>query len=146
VLRGWCGKGEEGDVVNRTRILVVDDEPDVREMLSLALSQAGYEVDDASDGFTALAKVSRYRPDVVVTDLRMPGMTGVDLVQRMRRIHEDIPVILATGLETWDLCTAAEAYGAVTCLVKPIDVEDLVWNIEMALACRRKLATGTAGI
>jgi DNA-binding NtrC family response regulator len=64
----------------------------------------------------------------------------------MRRIHEDIPVILATGLETWDLCTAAEAYGAVTCLVKPIDVEDLVWNIEMALACRRKLATGTAGI
>jgi len=135
----WCGKSEEGGVVNRTRILVVDDEPDVREMLSLALAQAGYEVDEAADGFAALAKVSRYRPDVVVTDLRMPGMTGVDLLQRLRRIHGDVPVILQTGLETWDLCTAAEAYGAVTCLVKPIDVEDLVWNIEMALATRQNL-------
>ena len=82
----------------------------------LVLTQAGYDVDDAADGFAALAKVSHYRPDVVVTDLRMPGMTGVDLLQRIRRIHGDVPVILATGLETWDLCTAAEAYGAVTCL------------------------------
>jgi DNA-binding response OmpR family regulator len=142
----WCGESEEGGVVNRTRILVVDDEPDVREMLTLALSQAGYEVDDAADGFAALAKVSRYRPDLVLTDLRMPGMTGVDLLQRMRRIHGDVPVILATGLETWDLCTAAEAYGAVTCLIKPIDVEDLVWNIEMALACQRSSETGAAAI
>jgi DNA-binding NtrC family response regulator len=133
-------------VVKRTRILVVDDEPDVREMLSVALSQAGYEVDDAADGFAALAKVSRYRPDLVLTDLRMPGMTGVDLLERMRRIHGDVPVILATGLETWDLCTAAEAYGAVTCLVKPIDVEDLVWNIEMALACLQNAETGAAAI
>ena len=98
-------------MTTKTRVLVVDDEADAREMLSAILSQAGFEVDDAADGFAALAKVSRYRPDVIVTDLRMPGMTGVDLLQRIRRIHGDVPVILATGLETWDLCTAAEAYG-----------------------------------
>ena len=73
-------------MTTKTRVLVVDDEEDAREMLSLILSQAGFDVDDAADGFAALAKMSRYRPDVVVTDLRMPGMTGVDLLQRIRRI------------------------------------------------------------
>lgn len=133
-------------MTTKTRVLVVDDEADAREMLSAILSQAGFDVDDAADGFSALAKVSRYRPDIVVTDLRMPGMTGVDLLQRIRRIHGDVPVILATGLETWDLCTAAEAYGAVTCLVKPVEFDELIWTIEMALAVRQNTATGRAAI
>jgi DNA-binding response OmpR family regulator len=136
-----------GDALTRTRVLVVDDDADTRELIALVLSQAGYDVDDAADGFAALAKVSRYRPDLVLTDLRMPGMHGVDLLQRIRRIHGDVPVIIATGLETWDLCTAAESYGAVSCLIKPIDLEDLVWNIEMALACRQDAArAGNAAI
>jgi DNA-binding NtrC family response regulator len=133
-------------MTTRTRVLVVDDDADAREMLSAVLTQAGYDVDAAEDGFAALAHVSRYRPDLVLTDLRMPGMTGVDLLQRIRRVHGDVPVIIATGLETWDLCTAAEAYGAVTCLIKPIDVEDLVWNIEMALAVRQNVTRGSAAI
>jgi two-component system response regulator (stage 0 sporulation protein F) len=134
--------------MTRTRVLVVDDEADARELMKSLLSLAGYEVDDAADGFSALAKVSRYRPDIVLTDLRMPGMHGVDLLQRIRRIHGDVPVIIATGLETLDLCTAAEAYGAVTCLVKPLDADDLVWNIEMALACtlREPIGRGSAAI
>src|SRR3954467_228686 len=132
--------------MTKTRVLVVDDDADVRELISLVLSQAGYEVDEAADGFAALTKLSRYRPDVVVTDLRMPGMTGVDLLQRIRRIHGDVPVILATGLETWDLCTAAEAYGAVTCLIKPIELDELVWHIEMALAIRQNAGRGSAAI
>src|SRR5262245_17108083 len=114
----------------RTRVLVVEDDADTRELISLALSQAGFEVEEAEDGFAALAKVSHYRPDAVLTDLRMPGMHGIDLLQRIRRIHEDLPVILATGLETWDLCTAAESYGAVTCLVKPLNFDELIWTIE----------------
>jgi len=133
-------------MTTKTRVLVVDDEEDAREMLAAILSQAGFDVDDAADGFAALTKVSRYRPDVVVTDLRMPGMTGVDLLQRIRRIHGDVPVILATGLETWDLCTAAEAYGAVTCLIKPIELDELIWNIEMALAVRQNAGRGSAAI
>ena len=130
--------------MTRTRVLVVDDEADARELITQVLSQAGYEVDDAADGFAALAKVSRYRPDVVLTDLRMPGMHGVDLCERIRRVHGDVPVIIATGLETWDLCTSAEAYGAVTCLIKPLDIDELVWTIEMALACREGVARGEA--
>ena len=133
-------------MTTKTRVLVVDDEEDAREMLAAILAQAGFDVDDAADGFAALTKVSRYRPDVVVTDLRMPGMTGVDLLQRIRRIHGDLPVILATGLETWDLCTAAEAYGAVTCLIKPVELDELIWNIEMALAVRQNAGRGSAAI
>lgn len=131
-------------MTTKTRVLVVDDEEDAREMLAAILTQAGFDVDDAADGFAALSKVSHYRPDVVVTDLRMPGMTGVDLLQRIRRIHGDVPVILATGLETWDLCTAAEAYGAVTCLIKPVELDELVWHIEMALAVRQNAEQGAA--
>ena len=132
--------------MNRTRVLVVDDDADTRELITLVLSQAGYDVDEAEDGFAALTKVSHVRPDAVVTDLRMPGMSGVDLLQRIRRIHGDVPVIIATGLETWDLCTAAESYGAVSCMIKPLDLDELVWTIEMALACRQSAAqvTGAA--
>ena len=133
-------------MTTKTRVLVVDDEEDAREMLAAILSQAGFDVDDAADGFAALTKVSRCRPDVVVTDVRMPGMTGVDLLQRIRRIHGDVPVILATGLETGDLCTAAEAYGAVTCLVKPIEMDELVWHIEKALAIRQTAGRDSVAI
>jgi DNA-binding NtrC family response regulator len=126
--------------MTKTRVLVVDDDADARELIAQVLAQAGYDVDDAADGFGALAKVSHYRPDLVLTDLRMPGMTGVDLAQRIHRIHGDVPVIIATGQETLDLCTAAEAYGAVTCLIKPINLEELVWTIEMALARRQSAA------
>ena len=131
--------------MTKTRVLVVDDEADARELITQVLSQAGYEVDEAADGFAALAKVSGYRPDIVLTDLRMPGMHGVDLCERIRRVHGDVPVIIATGLETWDLCTSAEAYGAVTCLIKPLDIDELVWTIEMALACRPVAQMGRAG-
>ena len=108
------------------------------------LTQAGYEVEEAADGFAALAKVSQFRPDVVLTDLRMPGMHGVELIRSgYGALHGDVPVIIATGLETLDLCTAAEAYGAVTCLIKPINLEELVWTIEMALA--RPVRAGRTG-
>ena len=134
--------------MKKTRVLVVDDDADARELIGMVLVQAGFDVQDAEDGFSALAKVSKYQPDLVLTDLRMPGMHGIDLLQRIRRIHGDVPVIIATGQETWDLCTAAEAYGAVTCMVKPINLDELVWTIEMTLACREggARARGSAAI
>jgi DNA-binding NtrC family response regulator len=134
--------------MKKTRVLVVDDDADARELIAMVLVQAGFDVQDAEDGFSALAKVSQYRPDLVLTDLRMPGMHGIDLLQRIRRAHGDVPVIIATGQETWDLCTAAEAYGAVTCMVKPINLDELVWTIEMTLACREggARASGSAAV
>lgn len=121
----WAGKP-------RDRILIVDDEQDARELIASVLAEAGYQVEQAKDGLEAINKLSAVRPDLVLTDLRMPGLTGVDLAQRIR----GLPVILMTGTETHDLCTGAEAYGAVACLTKPINLDELLWTIDTALACR----------
>jgi CheY-like chemotaxis protein len=120
----------------RERILIVDDDRDARELIGQLLAEAGYLVEVAADGFEAMAKLPRALPDLVLTDLRMPGMHGVDLAQRIRQ-ESDVPVVLTTGNETFDLCTSSEAYGAVACLMKPINLDELLWTIDCALACRR---------
>jgi DNA-binding NtrC family response regulator len=91
-----------------------------------------------------MAKFPRALPDLVLTDLRMPGMHGVDLAQRIRQ-ESDVPVVLTTGNETFDLCTSSEAYGAVACLMKPINLDELLWTIDCALACRR-VGAGTRSL
>jgi CheY-like chemotaxis protein len=121
----------------RDRILVVDDDQDARELIAAVLVQAGYATDLASDGFEALSKLEQLRPDLVLSDVQMPGMAGPDLIQHVRRLRGEIPVILFTGTETRDLCTAAEGYGAVACLEKPVNLDELIWTIESTLACRR---------
>jgi DNA-binding response OmpR family regulator len=132
----WAGKP-------RDRILIVDDDGDARELIASVLAEAGYQVDMAGDGFEAINKLSAVRPDLVLTDLRMPGLTGVDLAQRIRAVG-DLPVILTTGAETHDLITGSEAYGAVACLTKPINLDELLWTIETALACRPQAAAAVA--
>ena len=142
VMKIEVGSGEVGK--RRERILIVDDDRDARELIGQVLAEAGYLVEVAADGFEAMAKLPRALPDLVLTDLRMPGMHGVDLAQRIRR-ESDVPVVLTTGNETFDLCTDSEAYGAVACLMKPIDLEELLWTIDCALACRR-VANGTRSL
>jgi two-component system sensor histidine kinase/response regulator len=119
----------------RDCILIVDDDRDARELIASVLAEAGYMVEVAEDGYVAINKLAAARPDLVLTDLRMPGLNGVDLAQRIREMT-DVPVILSTGAETHDLCTGAEAYGAVACLKKPINLDELLWTIDTALACR----------
>ena len=120
----------------RDRILVVEDDADARELMEAVLTQAGYSVDVAEDGFVALDKMARLVPDLMLTDMRMPGMHGVDLIQRAKQIRDDVPAVLTTGVDHLNLQTAAEGYGAVACLIKPINLEDLLWTIECALACK----------
>lgn len=120
----------------RDRILVVEDEADARELMEAVLTQAGYSVDVAEDGFVALDKIARLLPDLMLTDMRMPGMHGVELIHRVKQLRDDVPAVLTTGVDNLDLETAAEGYGAVACLIKPINLEDLLWTIECALACK----------
>jgi len=117
----------------RYRILVVDDDADAREIVSAALIDTGYAVDVASDGFEAVNKLQAVLPDLVLTDLMMPGMHGVDLAQWIRTYKTGLPVIVLTGRETYGLRTDAEAYGALACLVKPVNLEELLWTIDRAL-------------
>ncbi len=117
----------------RYRILVVDDDLDTRELVAAALIETGYAAEVAQDGFDAVAKLQALTPDLVLTDLMMPGMHGVDLAQWIRTYKPGLPVIVITGRETFGLRTDAEAYGALACLVKPVNLEELLWTIDRAL-------------
>lgn len=129
-----------GKTGKKDRILVVDDDGDACELIAMVLGQAGYAVAKAVDGFEALAITTAHHPDLILTDLQMPGMNGLELIHRVRAVNAGVPVVLTTGAETKDLCTAAEAYGAVACLEKPINLDQLLWTIDAALACRPSTA------
>jgi CheY-like chemotaxis protein len=79
------------------RVLVIDDEPLVRSHLRRLLTQHGFTVEDAADGVSGLEAIYRTRPDVVLLDMMMPGLDGVDVVQRLRETAVDVPVVLCSG-------------------------------------------------
>jgi CheY-like chemotaxis protein len=123
-------------VKKRARILVVEDDEPSRQVMADALADAGYAVEEAVDGYDALAIAARRSPDLVVSDLAMPGIDGLELTRRLHVFARAVPVVLTTGLEdTRDLVTTAPDYGAVACLKKPMSLDDLLWTIDRALAC-----------
>ncbi|HET9281395.1 MAG TPA: response regulator [Candidatus Angelobacter sp.] len=83
--------------MNQKRILLVDDEPGIRFVLSAVLEQSGYVVDQAEDGFAALRKIQQKKPDLVITDLRMPNMNGFELLFVIRTRFPEVPTIAISG-------------------------------------------------
>jgi CheY-like chemotaxis protein len=123
----------------RETILVVDDDLDSRLAIAEVLQVAGHVVEIAANGFEALEMAGRRWPDLVVTDLQMPGLNGIEFIRRLHLFAPTVPVVLATGIQdTKNLLTAAAAYGAVACLRKPMNVDDLLWTIDGALAVARQ--------
>lgn len=112
------------------RILLVDDHPEVRLSISEFLGQIGHETEHAGSGTEAIRLVRERRPDLVITDLRMPGMSGLELLTALREGPRAPPVALMTAFG--DSATAVEALrqGAVDYLRKPIDVRELHRLIE----------------
>ena len=115
------------------RILIADDEDASRKGLKALLSKAGYEVQEAADGQEALEKAAAFRPTVVVTDLVMPRLDGLEL---LTALHKELPfatVILLTGHGTVETAVAAMKQGAYDYLTKPVDIPRLKILIEKAL-------------
>src|SRR5690606_35056229 len=81
----------------RARVLVVDDEVSIRDLLSRTLALADYEVDSAPDGATAVDRLRVLDYDLLITDLRMPGVDGLAVIREARRLKADIPIIIVTG-------------------------------------------------
>ncbi len=113
------------------RILVVDDEENIRELYRDELTEEGYEVALAADGRSALEKVESFRPDLVTLDVMMPGMDGIEVLRRIREKHKSIPVLLLTAFgefkqdfNTW----ASDAY-----IVKSADVTELKETVRQLL-------------
>ncbi len=127
----------------RDQVLVVEDDIESCELLETVLHEAGYSIDVAHNGPEALAVAARRRPDVVLSDLQMPGFDGLELTRRMHVTDPELPVVLTTGLrDTKDIVTAAEGYGVVTCLKKPMNLDELLWTLEEALAISRQRGRG----
>jgi CheY-like chemotaxis protein len=122
----------------REQILVVEDDPESCEVMGEVLREAGYSIDLAHDAYEALELAARRRPDVVVTDVQMPNIDGLELTRRLHSFDPELAVVFTTGGPTKDLLTAAESYGGSTCLQKPMKPDDLLWAIESALALSRQ--------
>ena len=106
-------------------ILVVDDEPAQRTVLSGFLRKRGFEVRQASSVSEALSEVSARTIDLVLTDLRMPGATGMDLLAGVRQVNPEIPVVVMTAFGTVASAVDAMKRGAADYLTKPIDLDEL---------------------
>jgi two-component system nitrogen regulation response regulator GlnG len=119
------------------KILVVDDEAEIRSLLGTVLQAKGYEIATAEDGAAAVAAVPRERPAVILLDLSMPRMNGMDALPEIKRLDPEVPVVICTAHA--DLATAVRAMklGAYDYLTKPFDVELLVLTVERAAERRR---------
>jgi DNA-binding NtrC family response regulator len=122
---------------DRGRILVVDDEANARTALAELLRDEGYQVETAADGFKALPKLEEFAPVAVLTDLRMPGMDGLELMKRARQLDPDLVVVLMTAHGAIDSAVQSMREGAADYLTKPINFEEMVLVLERELERRR---------
>ena len=117
----------------RARVLVVDDEASIRDLLSKTLGLAEYEVDTAADASTALGRVRSAEYDLLITDLKMPGMDGVTLIRQVKRIRAELPVIIITGFSTESSAIEAVNLGVAGYLRKPFRVPEVLAAAAKAL-------------
>ena len=115
-----------------SRLLVVDDEANARLALADLLRDEGYKVEIAADGFKALGKLEAFAPNIVLTDLKMPGMDGIELMRKIQS-HAPIPVVVMTAFGAVETAVAAMQEGAIGYLVKPIYFDELLIVIGRAL-------------
>ena len=126
------------------RILIVDDEPRFTEVYSMLLSDLGAEIATAGGGEEALAKARAERPDLVITDLSMPGMDGLQLLKAVREEMHDVPVVVATAHGSIESAVSAMRAGAFDYVTKPVEEETLVLTVKKALAFAGVLAENRA--
>jgi DNA-binding NtrC family response regulator len=118
----------------KAKILILDDEPDMVENLRSIIEGAGYETIVETEGLKAIDLVKLERPDLVITDLRMPVMDGLTFLERVKSAHPEVAVIVLTGFATVDSAVEAMKKGASDYLSKPFSQDELLFRISKALA------------
>jgi len=114
-------------------ILIIDDDTSVLETTAVLLREHGYSVISCENAKDAMAKLRENKVDVVLTDIRMPEVSGLELLEEVRSINMDIPVILMTAYAELDVAISAMGKGAFDFIVKPYKSELLVHSVEMAV-------------
>src|ERR1700749_4501758 len=119
-------------------VLIVDDEPNIRRMVGALLVAEGYEVRDAQDGVSGLARVAETEPDVLLLDLMMPGeLDGLATLGRLRASNPDIPVVMMSGRAGLSDAVKATKLGAFNFLEKPLSPEGVLLSLSSALELRQ---------
>jgi two-component system NtrC family response regulator len=119
------------------RILLIDDDDGLREVLAYTLREQGHEVETAADGTAGLVLLERAVPDAVITDLKMPGIDGLEVLRRAHEIDATLPVIVLTAFGSIEDAVAAMRDGAHDYLTKPYNRDELRLTVEKALEKRR---------
>jgi len=119
-----------------TKILVVDDDARILRSLDRLLTREGYEVETAADGFIALKMFEERAADLVITDINMPGMDGIEVITALQGLRSDVPVIAISAgglLPSEVLLQNADMLGAISSISKPFDVDTLLEAVSRAL-------------
>ncbi len=124
------------------RLLVVDDEPQIRSALTRGLSLLGYHVEEAGSGREALTMLKRAPRDAMVLDMFMPGMDGVEVMQRARQMYPDLAIIVLTGRPAMESAIAAVKSEVADYLLKPASVHDIADAVAHALQKRQERLQG----
>ena len=119
--------------MEKKKILVVEDEPDFLEVITVRLEENDYEVITASNGNDAFKKIKEDKPDAVLLDILMPGMDGLKLLRMIRKVDEKLPIYIITAFSTEERFKMANKFGASGFIVKTNDLSREIDNITAAL-------------
>jgi DNA-binding NtrC family response regulator len=123
--------------MDKMRVLLVDDEVEFVSTLSERLNLRSFDAQTATSGEEALMKIDQSPPDLVLLDMLMPGMNGIEVLKRIKRDHPGVKVILLTGRGSWDGIQGIRE-GAYDCLMKPIQIEELMQIMASAMESTEK--------
>ncbi|KYC92915.1 two-component system response regulator [Heyndrickxia sporothermodurans] len=107
------------------KILIVDDQFGIRILLNEVLQKEGYKTFQAANGAQALEITKKYAPDLVLLDMKIPGMDGIEILKRMKVLDPNIRVIIMTAYGELDMIQEAKDLGALTHFAKPFDIDDI---------------------
>jgi len=132
-IRTPAGPARQPPGTTRPRVLVVDDEASIRDLLAKTLALAEYDVDVAPDGRSALERMRMYPYDLLIADLKMPGMDGLTVIREAKRYKADLPVLIITGFSTESSAIEAVNLGVAGYLTKPFRVPQVLAAAAKAL-------------
>ncbi|PIU19867.1 MAG: response regulator, partial [Elusimicrobia bacterium CG08_land_8_20_14_0_20_59_10] len=122
--------GKDNKIDAPAKILVVDDEPGIRDMLSYELSSHNYRVVTAVNGEDALEKIRKEKFQLVISDVKMPRMDGIVMLEAIKKIAPDVEVIMSTGFGTIETAVSTMKKGAYDFIRKPFDLDEILALIE----------------
>jgi two-component system, response regulator, stage 0 sporulation protein F len=108
-----------------SKILIVDDQYGIRILLNEVFQKEGYTTYQAANGMQALEIVRKHQPDLVLLDMKIPGMDGIEILKRLKEIDPDIKVIIMTAYGELDMIQETKELGAIMHFAKPFDIDDL---------------------